>query len=102
MDSFLYSTTWQVRRQARPKLLQTTVAGVKSPLRRFADGRPDLGVIDGRFMVIEQTMGKSKGRPAAAKYLRGLIDELKASGFVAAGLKRSGQHDAVVAPAATD
>jgi len=47
-------------------------------------------------------MGKSKGRPAAAKYLRGLIDELKASAFVAAGLKRSGQHDAVVAPAATD
>src|SRR6187401_3325644 len=65
LDPFLCSTTWQVQRQARRKLLQITVAGVKSPLRRLADGRPDLRVIDGRFMVIEQTMGKSKGRPAA-------------------------------------
>jgi polar amino acid transport system substrate-binding protein len=59
-----------------------------------------LRVMDGRFMVIEQAMGTPKGRPAAAHYLRGMIEELKASGFVAAALERSGQHDAVVAAAA--
>ena len=75
-------------------------AGVRSPLLRFAQSRPDLRVIDGRFMVIEQAMGTPIGRLTAAKYIRGLIEDLKASGFVAAGLERSGQHDAVVAPAA--
>jgi polar amino acid transport system substrate-binding protein len=78
-----------------------SVAGVKSPLRRFASGRRDLRVMDGRFMVIEQAMGTPKGRPAAAHCLREMIEELKASGFVAAGLERSGQHDAVVAAAAS-
>ena len=34
-----------------------------------------------------------------AKYLRGFIEEMKASGFVANKLKKSGQHDATVAPA---
>ena len=55
--------------------------------------------MDGRFMVIEQAMGTPKGRLAAANYLREMIEELKASGFVTAGLERSGQRDAVVAPA---
>ena len=75
-------------------------AGVKSPLLAFARGRTDVRVMDGRFMAIEQAMGTPKGRAAGAAYLRGTIEALKASGFVAAGLARSGQHDAVVAPAA--
>ena len=75
-------------------------AGVKSPLVAFARGRSDVRVMDGRFMAIEQAMGTPKGRAAGAAYLRGTIEALKASGFVAAGLARSGQHDAVVAPAA--
>lgn len=74
-------------------------AGVKSPLLAFARGRTDVRVMDGRFMAIEQAMGTPKGRAAGAAYLRGMIEALKASGFVAAGLTRSGQHDAVVAPA---
>jgi polar amino acid transport system substrate-binding protein len=76
------------------------VAGVKSPLRRFASNRSDVRVMDGRFMVIEQAMGAPKGRLAAASYLREMVEDLKASGFIAAGLERSGQHDAVVALAA--
>lgn len=75
-------------------------AGVKSPLQTFARGRADLRVMDGRFMAIEQAMGTPKGRDAGLRYLRGLIEELKASGFVAEGLGRSGQRDAIVAPAA--
>ena len=52
----------------------------------------------GRFMVIEQAMGTPKGREAARSYLRGFIEEMKASGFVAKALERSGQTDAAVAP----
>ena len=81
-------------------------AGVKSPLQEFARNRPDLRVMDGRFMAIEQAVGIPKGRgdavgaALAAAFLRGLVEEVKASGFVAAGLARSGQHDAEIAPAA--
>lgn len=76
------------------------VAGVKSPLVAYAQTRADVRVMDGRFMVIEQAMGVKRGRTAAARYLRSLLEELKASGFVAAGLERSGQRDARVAPPA--
>jgi polar amino acid transport system substrate-binding protein len=75
-------------------------AGVKSPLSRYASTRPQLRVMDGRFMVIEQAVGTPKGRAAANAYLRDVVEELKASGFVAEGLARSGQRDALVAPKA--
>ncbi len=75
-------------------------AGVKSPLLAYASARPDLRVMDGRFMVIEQAMGTPKGRAAAARYLGAMIEELKATGFVASGLEKSGQGDALVAPPA--
>ena len=76
------------------------LAGVKSPLSKFAQTRRDLRVMDGRFMVIEQAMGTPKGRTVGAAYLHAMLEELKASGFVAAGLERSGQRDALVAAAA--
>jgi polar amino acid transport system substrate-binding protein len=75
-------------------------AGVKQPLVQFAQGNANFRVIDGRFMVIEQAMGTPRGREAGARYLREFVEEMKASGFVAAGLKRSGQVDAAVAPPA--
>ncbi len=75
-------------------------AGVKQPLVRFAAENPGVRVIEGRFMVIEQAMGTPQGRPEGARYLREYIEEMKASGFVARELERSGQTDAAVAPAA--
>jgi polar amino acid transport system substrate-binding protein len=76
------------------------VAGVKQPLVLYAKTHPNVRVMDGRFQVIEQAMGVPKGRAAAARYLRGFVEEMKASGFVADALKRSNQPDAAVAPAA--
>ena len=73
-------------------------AGVKQPLLQFAKTNPKMRVMDGRFMVIEQAMGTPKGREAGARYLREFVEEMKASGFVARGLERSGQADATVAP----
>lgn len=76
------------------------VAGVKQPLAAYAKTDPTVRLMDGRFMVIEQAMGVPKGRTAAAAYLRGFVEEMKASGFVAAGLRRSNQPDAAIAPPA--
>jgi polar amino acid transport system substrate-binding protein len=75
-------------------------AGVKQPLLQFARSHPNVRVMDGRFMAIEQAMGTPKGREAGARYLREFIEEMKASGFVARGLEKSGQGDAAVAPRA--
>jgi len=75
-------------------------AGVRQPLLQFAKTNPNVRVMDGRFMAIEQAMGTPKGREAGAHYLREFVEEMKVSGFVARGLDRSGQIDATVAPKA--
>ena len=71
---------------------------MKQPLAAYAKTDPDVRMMDGRFMEIRQAMGTPKGRTAARAYLRGFVEEMKASGFVADALKRSNQPDAVVAP----
>lgn len=75
------------------------VAGVRQPLADYAKDHADVRLIDEPFMQIEQAMGTPKGRLAGVAYLRSFIEEMKASGFVADALKRSGQS-AAVAPAA--
>lgn len=75
-------------------------AGVKQPVVAFAQDHPDVRVIPGRFMSIEQAMGTPKGRAAGIRYLRKFVEEMKSSGFVAKALALSGQSDAAVAPAA--
>src|SRR5258708_17960548 len=76
-------------------------AGVKQPLVEYAQTDPNVRVMDGRFQVIEQAMGTPKGRSAAAaRYLRGFVEEMKAAGFVADALKRSNQPHAEGAPPA--
>jgi len=76
------------------------VAGVRQPLDTTAKKVPGLRVIDGSYMSIGQASGVPNGRPAAAKYLREFIEEMKASGFVARKLQESGITDAKVAPPA--
>jgi polar amino acid transport system substrate-binding protein len=76
------------------------LAGVKQIIMRYAKAHPDTRLIDGRFMQIQQAMATQAGRPAGAQYLRGFIEEMKQSGFVADALKRSNQPDAAVAPLA--
>jgi polar amino acid transport system substrate-binding protein len=73
-------------------------AGVKQPVTAYAKAHPEVRLLDGRFMEIQQAMGVAKGRLAAAHYLRSFIEEMKASGFVADALRRSGQADATIAP----
>lgn len=51
-------------------------------------------------MAIEQALGTPVGREAAWRDLCEFIGDVKASGFVADALQRSGQIDAIVAPEA--
>jgi polar amino acid transport system substrate-binding protein len=79
-------------------------AGVRQQLEAYAKDRPDVRIMSGAFQEIRQAMGMPKKdgqvvRPAGAAYLRSFVEEMKASGFVADALKRSGQV-AVVAPPA--
>jgi polar amino acid transport system substrate-binding protein len=74
-------------------------AGVRQPLVAYAKDNPDMRVMDGHFMEIQQAMGTPKGRTAGAEYLRAFVEDVKASGFVAEALKRSGQSAAVAPPA---
>jgi polar amino acid transport system substrate-binding protein len=75
------------------------VGGVRQPLEAYANDHPNVRVMDGHFMEIQQAMGTPKGRLSGAAYLRAFVEEMKANGFVAEALKRSGQT-AAVAPAA--
>lgn len=74
-------------------------AGVRQPIEIYAKAHPEVRVLPGRFMEIRQAMGTQPGRPNGSAYLKSFIEEMKASGFVRAGLDRSGQKDAMVAPA---
>ena len=77
-------------------------AGVKQQLQMDAARLPQLRLLPGRFMVIEQAMGLPKGRsPEAQAYLRQFVEDMKASGFVATALKKHKIEGASIAPAQT-
>jgi polar amino acid transport system substrate-binding protein len=74
-------------------------AGVRQQLEAYAKDHADVRIMSGAFQEIRQAMGTPKGRTAGAAYLAKFVEEMKASGFVADALKRSGQV-AKVPPAA--
>jgi polar amino acid transport system substrate-binding protein len=77
-------------------------AGVKQQLELDAARLPNLRLLPGRFMVIEQAMGLPKDRtPKAQSYLRQFVEEMKSSGFVAASLQKHKIEGASIAPALT-
>jgi len=76
-------------------------AGVRQMLVADAQRLPDLRILPGRFMVIQQAMATPKERgEEAANVLRQFVEEMKASGFVEGALARHGIKGAAVAPAA--
>jgi polar amino acid transport system substrate-binding protein len=76
------------------------LAGVRQPLAALVAAHPELRLIPGRFMEIDQAMGTPKGRETGLRFLNSFVEEMKASGFVAAALATSGQRDVPVAPPA--
>lgn len=74
-------------------------AGVRQPLEKAAEGNARLKVLPGSFTSIRQAMATPKKNQVALGYLNVFIEEMKASGFVARELKKSGQDSADVASA---
>jgi polar amino acid transport system substrate-binding protein len=74
-------------------------AGVRQIVEGYAREHGGMRVLTPSFMVIEQAMGTPSGREIGQQFLHAFIEEQKASGFVADALRRSGQGDALVAPA---
>jgi polar amino acid transport system substrate-binding protein len=81
---------------AREKL--DAMGGVRQLIGKYLDTNPGLRLLPDSFMQIRQAMGTKPGRAIGARYLRAFVEEMKASGFVAEALQRSGQS-ATVAPA---
>jgi polar amino acid transport system substrate-binding protein len=76
-------------------------AGVKQQLEADAARLGGLRLLPGRFMVIQQAMGLPAGRGEAAQAaLSAFVEDMKASGFVAAAMQRHGIQGAAVAPPA--
>ena len=74
-------------------------AGIRQPVTDFVARNPGFRMIDERFMRIRQAVGTTRTRaPGTVRYLAAAVEELKASGFIADALRRSGQDGALVAP----
>jgi polar amino acid transport system substrate-binding protein len=73
-------------------------AGIRQPLTQLVRGGPGLRLLEDRFMEIRQAVGTTRDRaPATVRFLREVVEELKASGFVATALVRANQPDATIA-----
>ena len=76
------------------------LAGVRQHLEWEAAKNSNWRVFKESFMTIRQAVGVVKGRGEAVKYLVEFIEGVKASGFVAEAIKRSGVEGVTIAPAA--
>lgn len=77
------------------------LAGLLPRLVTDVEKLPGSRILPGRFTAIQQAIGTPKGRPEAAKYLRGFAEEAKASGMVAAAIERNRVRGVTVAAPAT-
>ena len=77
------------------------VAGIRQPIAAFVAERPGDRVLEPAFTQIKQALGVRKDRsPETVTFLNELVEELKASGFVAQSLRRSGRESSLVATTA--
>lgn len=74
-------------------------AGIRQVVAAFTAGTPGFRMIDESFMQIRQALGTTRTRaPGTLRFLAAFVEDLKASGFIADALERSGQDGALVAP----
>jgi polar amino acid transport system substrate-binding protein len=76
------------------------LAGLRQALIAPAAKLPGSRILDGHFMVVQQAVGVPKGRDAGVTYLRGFVEEAKASGLVARAIQKTGAIGVSVAPKA--
>jgi polar amino acid transport system substrate-binding protein len=76
------------------------LAGLTQQLFGLVGKLPGSRVLEGRFLGVQQSMGVPKGRDAGARYLRGFVEEAKASGLVAKAIEKTKARGVSVAPKA--
>ncbi|HZE36293.1 MAG TPA: transporter substrate-binding domain-containing protein [Candidatus Eisenbacteria bacterium] len=76
------------------------LAGLTQQLFGLVGKLPGSRVLEGRFLGVQQSMGMPKGRDAGARYLRGFVEEAKASGLVAKAIEKTQARGVSVAPKA--
>lgn len=76
------------------------LAGLRPRLLEDAPKLPGSRILDGRFMAVQQAIGTAKANLAGAAFLRGIVEDAKASGLVADLITRHGAQGLSVAPPA--
>jgi len=74
------------------------LAGLKPRLLTDVQKLPGSRILDGQFTGVQQAIGTAKARVAGAVFLRGFVEEVKASGFVAEAISRNNSQGVSVAP----
>ena len=75
------------------------LAGLKPRLLADLEKLPDARILDGRFTAVQQAVGTARKNRAGAGFLRGFVEEAKASGLVALLIERHKVRGLSVAPA---
>lgn len=76
------------------------LAGLRPRLIRYAESLPGSRILDGQFSAVQQAIGTARANVAAADFLRGFVEEAKASGLVARLIAKHAVRGLSVAPAA--
>lgn len=76
------------------------LAGLRPGLLADLAKLPGARILEGKFSAVQQAIGTAKKNTAGAAYLRGFVEEAKASGLVARLIERHKVRGLSVAPAA--
>jgi polar amino acid transport system substrate-binding protein len=75
------------------------LAGLRPRLLSDVQKIPGARILDGQFTAVQQAVGTARANTAGAAFLRGFVEEVKASGFVASLIERHKVRGLSVAPA---
>jgi polar amino acid transport system substrate-binding protein len=74
-------------------------AGTRHLMAEYVASNPGFRLVEGRFMQVKQAVGTTRTRaPGTLEFLRSVIEEMKADGFVADAIRRASNPDVSVAP----
>jgi polar amino acid transport system substrate-binding protein len=77
------------------------LAGLTQGLLGLLPRLPGSRLLEGRFMGVQQSIAVPKGRDAGLAFLRGVVEDAKASGLVARAIEKTGARGVAVGPPAT-
>jgi len=76
------------------------LAGLTQGLLGLSQKLPGSRLVEGRFMGVQQSIAVPKGKDGGLAFLRGVVEDAKASGLIARAIERTGARGVSVAPPA--